>query len=215
MSEVEAARYWLSWIHWGGTIALALVAIGVGYEFIENRLAAPLEAILEKAHRDEIEQLRAQVAEANARAAEANRIAEQERLERAKLERRVADRRLTDSQKHRIRDALAPHPGYTAVVISRLADPEGQAYGGDFRDAFVEAKWNALWSIDWLRNVPVVSIATVAGAKTPEIALLDAALTTAEIPHEVIAIGESDIHSIGGAGFQQGITYLLISRHQP
>jgi hypothetical protein len=58
MSELESARYWLSWIELGRTIALLLVAIGVAWEFLGDRLERPLRAKIEAAHEAEIAQLR-------------------------------------------------------------------------------------------------------------------------------------------------------------
>jgi hypothetical protein len=116
MSDVDSAKYWLSWIELGSTVALFLVALGVGYEFVADRLAAPLRRRIETAREAEISTLRTQssnaqlesakaqeraaeanehAAEANVRAAEANKLAEQERLARLKIEASLADRELT------------------------------------------------------------------------------------------------------------------------
>ena len=54
MSYVDSAKYWLSWIEFGSTIALLLVALGVGYEFVADRLAAPLRRKVEAAREAEI-----------------------------------------------------------------------------------------------------------------------------------------------------------------
>ena len=100
MSELDSAKYWLSWIELGSTVALFLVALGVGYEFIADRLAAPLRRKIETARMAEINGLSDQLsnaqvdiakaqrgaAEANARAADANRKAEAERRERLQIE---------------------------------------------------------------------------------------------------------------------------------
>jgi hypothetical protein len=59
-----------------------------------------------------------------------------------------------------------------------------------------------------------VSIATVSGGKEAEVDFLDAALTAAHVPHGFTSIEPPDIHAIGGAGFQSGMTYLLIGRHK-
>src|SRR5260370_24408292 len=119
----------------------------------------------------------------------------------------MVDRRLTAEQKRQIKAVLSAHPGYAVIVVSRLTDTEGKTYGTDFIDALKAANWNAQWDVDWLRDTENVSIATVSGVKGPEVSLLDAALTAAHIPHGFTSIESPDIHAIGGAGFQSGITY--------
>ena len=57
------------------------------------------------------------VAEANARAAEANQKAEQERLARVQLEARLADRTLSVDQMERIRSRIAHLAGQNATVV--------------------------------------------------------------------------------------------------
>jgi len=57
MSELESAKYWLSWIEVGSSIALFLVAIGVGYEFIANRLERPFRRKLDAAREAEFVRL--------------------------------------------------------------------------------------------------------------------------------------------------------------
>jgi hypothetical protein len=119
MSELDSARYWLSWIERGSAIALFLVAIGVAYEFAANRFERPLRKQIDAAREEEITRLQndtarlaKEVAEANARvaeaearveearraAAEANQKAEHERLERLKIQKKLAPRVLNDLQ---------------------------------------------------------------------------------------------------------------------
>jgi len=67
MSDVESAKYWLSWIEFGSTIALLLVALGVGFEFVADRVATPLRRKIEMAREADISQ-------ANARAKKLNEM---------------------------------------------------------------------------------------------------------------------------------------------
>lgn len=83
MSEVESAKYWLSWIERGNAIALLLVAIGVGYEFVADRLAAPLRKTIEATREVELEQLRKDTAEAKRKQTEAEHDLEELRAKLA------------------------------------------------------------------------------------------------------------------------------------
>jgi hypothetical protein len=203
-------------------IFTAVIILGVAIEHKADVKIAVLVSREESASALTIESLKNDIANANAREKEAEaRIAEAtqqleaEHLARLKLEARVEDRRLTAVQKRRIDGVLSAHPGYAVTVVSRFTDSESKAYGDDFVAAFKAAKWNALSVYDWLRDTDGVSIATVSGAKGAEVKLLDAALTAARIPHRFTAISEGDLHTIGGSGFQSGMTYLLIGHHKP
>jgi hypothetical protein len=80
--------------------------------------------------RELIAGLDAGVAEANARAAEANERAESERLGRIKIEAGLASRRLTTEQRSRLSDALASIRGRLPVVlVAVLGDKEAQDFG--------------------------------------------------------------------------------------
>jgi hypothetical protein len=195
--------------------ASLIIAVGVFGEWRSGHNASnassQLQTILEKQTADS----NARAKDAEARVAEATLKIEEERTARLTLEAKMADRRLTAEQKRRIHDVLSTQAGYAVIVVSRLTDTEGKTYGSDFIDAFKASGWNAQWDVDWLRDTENVSIATVSGVKGPEVALLDAALTAAHIPHGFTSIEPPDIHSIGGTGFQPGMTYLLVGRHEP
>jgi hypothetical protein len=60
MSDVESATYWLSWLEFGGKLAVILVVIGVGYEFIEKRFGTPLHKVIEDARQRQIVELQNQ-----------------------------------------------------------------------------------------------------------------------------------------------------------
>jgi len=113
MSDVDSAKYWLSWIEFGGTIALLLVAMGVGYEFVADRLAAPLRKRIEIARETELGKLHEEAADANARAAEAN-------LELARLK---LPRTLTQQQRQELTDEMKAFSGQR-FSMSAAQDPE-------------------------------------------------------------------------------------------
>lgn len=103
--ELASALYWLPWIKSGKFWAGVLVVIGIAGELLGDRLEAPLENIVEKAHQSEMAQLRKGTAEANARAAEANQKAEQERLARIQLEAAISPILLSEKDVEEIADA--------------------------------------------------------------------------------------------------------------
>jgi hypothetical protein len=70
------------------------------------------------------EEAKAASAEANARAAEANKIAEDERLARAKLEERLAPRSLTQQQVAGLSGRLAQFAGATVDILQVGESPE-------------------------------------------------------------------------------------------
>jgi len=141
VSELESAKYWLSWIEAGSSIALLLVAIGVGYEFVANRLERPLRAKLDIAREAEMTQLRKDTAEANARAAEANRKAEEEHVARLKIETQLAPRRLTSFQEEVIIRSLE---GYKNAPLKTVCMIDIAVYGNNDSEAFDFAR--ELWS---------------------------------------------------------------------
>ena len=97
----SAYRHGASFIEaWGPVFADALIALGVAAEILFARKARAKAESLQ--HRSD-----EKIAEANARAAEANRIAEGERLARIKLETGLASRRLTSEQSAALTSALS------------------------------------------------------------------------------------------------------------
>jgi hypothetical protein len=55
--SVESARYWLSWLEFGSQLAIILVVVGVGYDFVERVFARPLHKIIDDARQMEIAHL--------------------------------------------------------------------------------------------------------------------------------------------------------------
>jgi len=86
----------------------------------------------------------ARIAEANREAAEANRIAENERLERIKLEEKMAPRRLSTSQKATFASALRGYPGATVKIVVFIATSDGIPFSTDIMEAINNAPgWKA------------------------------------------------------------------------
>lgn len=142
MSDVESAKYWLSWIEFGSTIALLLVALGVGFEFVADRVAAPLRRKIEMAREAEISQ-------ANARAEEAKRDATIANLELTRIERRFAPRRLSGEERERIVAKLAEFaPRAVTIVEARFDDPEEKDFVIDLVHVFKDAHWQSTVTTD-------------------------------------------------------------------
>ena len=98
----------LLWIGRGKILAGFLVAIGVAGEFLADFIENPIVKRRDEAQQAEIAQLGKDAAEANARAAEANRAAEEEKLARLKLQAQIAPRRLTAAQIAKLTELLKP-----------------------------------------------------------------------------------------------------------
>ena len=88
----------------------------------------------------EAETARSEIGEANAQAAEANRIAEEERLARVKLEAQLAGRHLTDDQKSQLTAALTKLQGQIPTLIfARLGDREAHEYATEVLNCVTNA----------------------------------------------------------------------------
>jgi uncharacterized OsmC-like protein len=116
--------------------------IGLERERITKDKEAKFERF--KAEKDaEIKSAIAQAAEANARAAEANRIAEGERLERVKLEEKLAWRSLSADQHKRIVAKLSKFSG-TPFQLRVFQDPESLKFMNQIADILHSATWTQL-----------------------------------------------------------------------
>jgi hypothetical protein len=136
MTEVEAATYWLGWIKAGKNIGAFLVAIGVAAEFLGDFIAKPYEDKIENSRKAELASLHAESDKARAAAAEANRIAENERLARVKIEAGLASRRLTDEQITKLASAFSKIKGHLSPIkFGRLGDKEAHDFATDILKA--------------------------------------------------------------------------------
>lgn len=224
-SSLASAESWLSIIGSAKLIAAFLVAIGVAIEFGGDWVAKPFENIIEDARKLELTKLtketvrlsaeaessRAAISDANARAAEANKIAEGERLARLKLEARVAPRRIRGEQRQKMVAVLSAARPSGVAIVSRLLDSEGLDFAEDIAAAFKASNWQAPSYSNWTRSDKGVFIATIEGtAPDPtDHSLLAAALDAAEIAHTTIVIRGEDINRMS-PHFQPQVLYLLI-----
>ncbi|MBN8982776.1 MAG: hypothetical protein J0I29_16105 [Rhizobiales bacterium] len=115
MFDLPTKIWWANEIRIWGVLATAFIGmVSFAATWAHSRWQAELSdqkearAIIERRESDE------RIAEAQARAAEANQKAEAERLERIKIEERLADRKITDQQ--------------FATIVAKVKDYAGQQY---------------------------------------------------------------------------------------
>jgi hypothetical protein len=122
-------------------MALLLVALGVGYEFVADRVGAPLRRRIEEARKDELVRLGAQTAEANARAAEAAAKVEELRRENLALEARLAPRRLSPEDVSEFPSAAARHVGQKFKITWPIGDMEAAGFAVQLIRMLLAAGW--------------------------------------------------------------------------
>jgi len=168
--SVEDARYWLSWLEFGSKLAIILVVIGVGYEFVEKRFGAPLQKIVDDAHEAQITRLQSDAATAQARTmeaakqieelrketAEANARAAQATLELQKLRQKLAPRSLNDRQ----RDGLIKFfrlvaSGAKVNICSCSGTSEVVGFTTQIKQLLVDSGWKVTLE-PWLRSDRIV-----------------------------------------------------------
>ncbi len=93
---------------------------------------------------EQIDQYRqSQIAEALRKAAEANQIAEQERLARVKIQQQLADRTISGAQRDKLQAILKTRHGQHATVESLVSEGrEALAYALKITAVFRDAGWN-------------------------------------------------------------------------
>lgn len=98
----------------------------------------------------ESEKARADIAMANARAAEATKIAEQERSSRTKLETAMAWRSLSDEQLIRIETKIRGFAGQSVQFITYRDDPEPIQFMERIGLGVHNAGWSIVPAVSWL-----------------------------------------------------------------
>lgn len=117
-------------------------ALGVRHWMLDGRLRT-LRHVESQLHENELAQLAKDTADANARAAEANQKAEQERLERLRLEAVVAPRSLSLDQQRSIANAWKAFAGRKVSLTTYALDAEGATLGKQIIACLREAGLNA------------------------------------------------------------------------
>jgi hypothetical protein len=120
------------------------------------------------------------IAEANARAAEANRIAEGERLARIKLEKEMAWRSLDSEQVAKLVSELNRFAGQPFEIITYPNDPEALSFSRELTDALAKAGWRPEQSNGFLGfQVEIGITIEVAPRKMPDLSSTVKALSEA------------------------------------
>lgn len=107
---------------------------------------------INKRQEAELREFRLDIAKANERAAEANKVAEQERLERVKIEERIAPRRLTQDQKAGLIQALKPFGKQTLNVLVFAVDFESMQLANDI--VATMGPHGARWTVNPAAEMP-------------------------------------------------------------
>jgi hypothetical protein len=151
--SIASAHWWENFYFWASIVALILLGVMevVSHRYTERKdeLAAAEQSKTQRQHDEEIARLhlqtaaltadaeksRAAIAEATARAAEANRIAEEERTARLKLLGEISARHLTEESAKKLIGALRGKVPRLTVVWP-IADPEALNFAVELTSAF-------------------------------------------------------------------------------
>src|SRR5216683_1271450 len=140
-SSLEALIKWLE--IWSAIFGVGVVVGVAGESYFGIRLLWNSWK-LQRIQTVESEQLRAGIAQANVRAAEANEKAEREHLELIRIEQRFAPRRLTAEEKTRITTKLSAFPARRVEIVeAKDDDPEVKGFVIDIFSAFNDAHWES------------------------------------------------------------------------
>jgi hypothetical protein len=135
---VANALYWVSWMPTLRNVAAALVAVGVVMEFAEGWISEPWRKTIEDARTAEIARLsteaevaRASIAEANARAAEAQLA----------LEKLKTPRTLVPARQRAVAAAIRPFAGQRYLVAISDAADDGLVFWQSLHATLESAGW--------------------------------------------------------------------------
>ena len=172
----NAAESWDTWnirfLFIAGIAALCLVVTAIGVSRSNRRLLAysdQLDKVKNRKLQTELKQkddaiaaITGETAKANERAAEANRIAEQERLARIKIEERLAPRHLSNEQIAQLSRDLPALRGKSVNVVFITGDPETGRYASTLESALKAAGLN-------VQLIPAMILGQVRNGLTLEI----------------------------------------------
>jgi len=139
LSSLERVQVW----------AALLVALGVSAEFLAGFIERPIRHRIDDERQSQIASANERASLANARAAEANRAAEEERLARAKIEERLQPRALTDVQISSLGGTLKKELPGAALDIWRFGEtPEIVTFASQISAAAMTAGWRVQqWTV--------------------------------------------------------------------
>jgi len=141
---LESASYWTGVFAVGLTAAAAVAGVLTWY--FSSKLANVKDAAFDRFK----EESNVAVAEATARAAEANRIAEEEKLARVKLETRLAPRSLSTESRQIISAELKQFAPQVFDILWYLDDKESQNLANEVFATLTDAGWVLNHGKEWL-----------------------------------------------------------------
>lgn len=142
MSLESSVSFWDAIAFWFITGGVVLAFVGGVASIMFRRYSRQLVAVTEIRNREEKEANEKAIAEANARAAEANRKAEEERLDRIKIEAQLAPRALTGEQATKILAAAEKFTNQLAGIAMYQSVPDEPVIGEQLLRILRVAKWN-------------------------------------------------------------------------
>ena len=143
-NDIQGGMRWMSFsaarAAWLYNVANAMLIVSLVGGLVATFLIVWMGNLKERNASAEASHLKERIAGADARAAEANRMAEQERLARVRIEAGLASRRLSSDQTSRFVSALIAAKGtIQGVDITLLGDEEAHAFGLELARAIQSA----------------------------------------------------------------------------
>jgi hypothetical protein len=152
------------------------VGFGVRHWVLNRRLQA-LQHSEDQERQTEIARLNKEAGDARRsagdaieRAAEANKIAEEERLARLKIEERLAPRRLTAEQIQHLQERLRRFSGQPIQISYLVGDVESQAYASEFAAALGSIGWAVGTGLPSMFNFAGIAVRVQDSTDVPEAA---------------------------------------------
>jgi hypothetical protein len=160
------------------------------------------------------EGFRFQIAQANQRAAEANRTAESERLARVQLQKELQPRRLTNAQKEKLTSLLRDKPN-PIFILTMGDDTETADLANDIGDALNKAGWKTFFTarFSFEHGIEVgTSRESDMSALMPAIKEVEDALSAVGLSSRTTLFDPKDTHLAGR--FEKNVLCLVID-HKP
>ncbi|HTW68505.1 MAG TPA: hypothetical protein VME47_01340 [Acetobacteraceae bacterium] len=214
-NSLDAVSRYHSWLEISGIVVLVVLAFAETMTFVygqrKDDLTVQQQAATDRNHQLEIARLhretaqlardaeaaKAQIADAHARAAEANEKAEHERLERMKIEARLAPRSLAGERLEKFVQTMVALRGTTFGILISESTPESVRIANSVASALSAAGWTPAGTETVSQGVALEGILVDAEPEAQNAARrLVEALNTADI----------------AATFQPG-TYRLVSQN--
>jgi hypothetical protein len=177
---LESASYWTGVFAVGLTAAAAVAGLLTWY--FSSKLANVREAAFNRFKEESkvaVASANEKAAEATARAAEANRIAEEEKLARVKLEARLAPRLLPGESQQAVVNAIKQFAPQSFDIVLYADDPESTHLADDIDAICHRAGWVEESSNSWLFTLVTGVVVEFAPSKADTVGIAGNALALA------------------------------------